>query len=152
MGGGRRDQCECLRLVFGVRFVRNKSSYWPDFVAAFGGYISRSKDILANWIAVTACCHGDGHHCVGIAGFVHLELEGRIGLHLGQKVGELYFSQRDFRCIWLAGGSAQLKLASPVSPPDPTQVESQPQPSPQQPLKPRRQQRKGPAPVAEASL
>lgn len=34
---------------------------------------------------------GDGRHGAGIAGFIHLELEGGIGLHLGQKGGELCF-------------------------------------------------------------
>lgn len=37
----------------------------------------------------------NGHHSAGIGGGIHLELEGWIGFHLGEKSGELGFGHRD---------------------------------------------------------
>jgi hypothetical protein len=45
----------------------------------------------AGWGEQEAFRLGDGSHGGGIAGFIHLELEGWIGLHLGQKGVELCF-------------------------------------------------------------
>jgi hypothetical protein len=45
----------------------------------------------AGWREQEAFRLGDGSHGGGIAGFIHLELEAGIGLHLGQKGGELCF-------------------------------------------------------------
>jgi hypothetical protein len=39
----------------------------------------------AGWGEQEAFRLGDGSHIARITGFIHLELEGGIGLHLGQK-------------------------------------------------------------------
>lgn len=64
--------------------------------------------LQAGWREGKAFRLGDGHHGAGIGGGVHLELEGRIGFHLGEKRRELGFGHGFFSYVETLGRSVPL--------------------------------------------
>ncbi len=65
--------------------------------------------LQAGWREGKAFRLGDGHHGAGIGGGVHLELEGRIGFHLGEKRRELGFGHGFFSYFETLGRSVPLR-------------------------------------------